>query len=89
MGYVSGHEGTEVVCNWDFGPVCDLLFNWRNTIVNTGAYGNDVDQVIENWKAYMRSVEESETATFCKHFPGDGAEELNQQPVMGVNTYSC
>lgn len=89
VGYVSGHEGTEVVCNWDFGPVCDLLFNWRNTIVNTRAYGKDIDKVIENCKAYMRGVEESEMATCCKHFPGDGVEELDQHPVMGVNTFSC
>ena len=46
VGYVSGREGTAVGCSWDYGPVCDLLFNWRNTIVNTRAYGKDVDAVI-------------------------------------------
>ena len=44
VGYVSGREGTAVGCSWDYGPVCDLLFNWRNTIVNTRAYGKDVDR---------------------------------------------
>ncbi len=89
VGYVSGREGTAVGCNWDFGPVCDILFNWRNTIVNTRAYGKDVDKVISNCRAYIRGVEESGMAACCKHFPGDGVEELDQHLVMGVNSLSC
>ena len=89
VGLVSGREGTAVGCNWDFGPVCDLLFNWRNTIVNTRAYGKDVDAVIANCRAYIKGVQESGMAACCKHFPGDGVEELDQHLVMGVNTLSC
>ena len=89
VGYVSGREGTAVGCSWDYGPVCDLLFNWRNTIVNTRAYGKDVDAVIANCRAYIKGVEESGMAACCKHFPGDGVEELDQHLVMGVNTFSC
>lgn len=88
VGKVSGIEGTAVGCNWDFGPVCDILFNWRNTIVNTRAYGNDADEIIEHCKAYKRGVEESNMAACCKHFPGDGVEELDQHLVMGVNSLS-
>lgn len=89
VGYVSGVEGSAVGCNWDFGPVCDLLFNWRNTIVNTRAYGKDVEQVINNCRAYIKGVEQSGMAACCKHFPGDGVEELDQHLVMGVNTFEC
>lgn len=88
-GYVSGREGTAVGCNWDFGPVCDLLFNWRNTIVNTRAYGKDPDQVIGQCRAYIDGVKQSGMAVCCKHFPGDGVEELDQHLVMGVNTFGC
>lgn len=88
-GYVSGREGTAVGCNWDFGPVCDLLFNWRNTIVNTRAYGKDPELVIENCRAYIDGVRKSSMAVCCKHFPGDGVEELDQHLVMGVNTFDC
>lgn len=89
VGLVSGREGTAVGCNWDFGPVCDLLFNWRNTIVNTRAYGKDPDAVIANCRAYIKGVQESGMAACCKHFPGDGVEELDQHLVMGVNSLSC
>lgn len=88
-GYVSGREGTAVGCNWDFGPVCDLLYNWRNTIVNTRAYGKDPEGVIANCRAYIDGVRKSEMAVCCKHFPGDGVEELDQHLVMGVNTFDC
>lgn len=89
VGLVSGREGTAVGCNWDFGPVCDLLFNWRNTIVNTRAYGKDPDAVIANCRAYIKGVQKSGMAACCKHFPGDGVEELDQHLVMGVNSLSC
>lgn len=89
VGYVSGKEATAVGCNWDFGPICDLLFNWRNTIINTRAYGKDVDNVIAHCREYIRGVRESEMAVCCKHFPGDGTEELDQHLVMGINDFSC
>lgn len=89
VGRVSGREGTAVGCNWDFGPVCDLLMNWRNTIVNTRSYGSDPDMVIRRCRAYIQGVHQSGMAACCKHFPGDGIEELDQHLVMGVNTLSC
>ena len=89
VGYVSGREGTAVGCNWDFGPVCDIYYNWRNTIVNTRAYSEDPEKVIANCKAYVDGVRKSDMAVCCKHFPGDGVEELDQHLVMGVNTFDC
>ncbi len=89
VGLVSGREGTAVGCNWTFGPVCDILYNWRNTIVNTRAYGEDPDTVIAQASAYMDGVAESNMASCAKHFPGDGVEELDQHLVMGVNTLSA
>lgn len=88
-GYVSGREGTAVGCNWDFGPVCDIYYNWRNTIVNTRAYSGDPEKVIANCKAYIDGVRKSDMAVCCKHFPGDGVEELDQHLVMGVNDFDC
>lgn len=88
-GYVSGREAAAVGCNWDFSPICDLLFNWRNTIVNTRSYGKNPDKVIQNCKAYMDGVKQSDIAVCAKHFPGDGVEELDQHLVMGINSFDC
>ncbi len=89
VGYVSGVEANAVGCNWTFGPAVDIILNWRNTIVNTRAYGDDPDQVIEMSRAYIRGTRESGVATCAKHFPGDGVEERDQHLVLGVNDLSC
>lgn len=36
-GYVSGVEESAIGVNVNFDPCVDILFNWRNTIVNTRA----------------------------------------------------
>lgn len=89
VGYVSGQEGHAIGCNWDFGPVCDIKMNWRNTVVNTRAYSSEVDRVIDNCKAYIAGLRKSDLAATPKHFPGDGVEELDQHLVMGTNNLSC
>lgn len=89
VGYVSGVEAAAVGVNWNFAPICDIKFNWRNTVVNTRAYSSDVDKVIENSKAYIRGMRRSGLAVSAKHFPGDGVEELDQHLVMGTNNLSC
>lgn len=88
-GLVSGAEGTALGCNWTFGPVLDILFNWRNTIVNTRAYSDSEDVVLRNAMAYMKGVWNAPMAVCGKHFPGDGVEELDQHLVMGVNDLDC
>lgn len=85
MGYVSGREATALGCNWTFNPCVDIFMNWRNTIVNTRCFGDNTNDVIENSKAYMRGVHESDMLCCCKHFPGDGVEERDQHLVLGVN----
>jgi beta-N-acetylhexosaminidase len=39
MGNIGGIEATALGCNWTFSPIVDILFNWRNTIVNTESLG--------------------------------------------------
>lgn len=89
MGRISGIEATALGCNWTFGPIVDILFNWRNTIVNTRAFGKDVDEVIDMAKAYMDGIHKSNMITCAKHFPGDGVEERDQHLLMGINNLSC
>ena len=88
MAQVSGSEATAIGCNWTFAPVSDVLLNWRNTIVNTRAFGNDPDTIIRCCKAYMRGMAEHGIACCTKHFPGDGSEERDQHLVMGCNDLS-
>ena len=87
-GYVAGREATAIGCNWNFDPCSDILFNWRNTIINTRAYGKDKDVVIRHIKKYVEGMRISNMITCIKHFPGDGTEERDQHLVLGVNELS-
>ncbi len=90
VGLVSGREASAIGCNWMFNPVSDIYMNWRNTIVNTRSFGENADTVIANARAYIRGIKDANPnmACCCKHFPGDGVEELDQHLVMGVNSLS-
>lgn len=87
-GYVSGREEAAIGVNWNFDPCSDILFNWRNTIVNTRAYGTDADTVIKYTSQYIKGLRQSNVASCIKHFPGDGVEERDQHLVLGVNDLS-
>jgi beta-glucosidase-like glycosyl hydrolase len=88
IGYTAGREASSVGCNWMFNPCADIFLNWRNTIVNTRAFGDNADQVIENVRAFIQGLHQSNMAACCKHFPGDGVEERDQHLVLGVNDLS-
>jgi beta-N-acetylhexosaminidase len=87
-GYVSGREEQAVGVNWNFDPCVDILMNWRNTIVNTRAYGTDADTVLKYSTQYIKGLRQSNVASCVKHFPGDGTEERDQHLLLGVNELS-
>jgi beta-N-acetylhexosaminidase len=87
-GFVSGREAAAIGVNWNFDPVVDILQNWRNTIVNTRAYGTAPEPVIKYTSAYLKGLRETNIATCIKHFPGDGTEERDQHLLLGVNELS-
>ena len=89
VGLVSGREERALGVNVNFDPCVDILFNWRNTIVNTRAYGTNADDVITYTNAYLEGlVAEGETIRCIKHYPGDGSEERDHHLVLGVNELS-
>lgn len=89
MAEVSAREAAAVGCNWNFAPVVDLTYNWRNTIVQLRAFNHDPDDVIRYSKAFFKGMRTQNIATCMKHFPGDGTEENDQHLIMGVNDLDC
>lgn len=87
-GYVSGREEVAMGINVNFDPCVDILQNWRNTIVNTRAYGTNADNVIKYTNAYLEGLDQSEVIKCIKHWPGDGTEERDQHLILGVNELS-
>lgn len=89
MACIAAAEAAAVGCNWNFAPIVDLTYNWRNTIVQLRAFNDNPDEVIDYSKAFFRGMKTQNIATCIKHFPGDGTEENDQHLIMGVNNLSC
>ena len=87
IGYVAGREASAIGVNWMFNPVADVYKNWRNTIVNTRSFGSDPDKVIDCVRAYIRGIKDANPnmACTCKHFPGDGWDELDPHNSPAFN----
>ena len=86
---VGGTEAMAIGSNWNFAPIVDLLYNWRNTIVQLRSFNHDVDKTIEYAKAFFKGERECDVATCMKHFPGDGLEENDQHLMLGLNDMDC
>ncbi|MGN0297869.1 MAG: glycoside hydrolase family 3 protein [Lachnospiraceae bacterium] len=86
---VGGTEAMAIGSNWNFAPIVDLLYNWRNTIVQLRSFCHDVDETITYAKAFFKGERECNVATCIKHFPGDGTEENDQHLMMGINDMDC
>ncbi len=91
MGLVAGREAAAVGVNWMFNPICDILMNWRNSVVNTRSFGGSVERVLAGARGYIRGIREGapNMAVCAKHFPGDGVEELDQHLALGINSLSA
>ncbi len=89
VGRITGKETAAVGYNWTFGPVGDVLMNWRNSLINTRAFGSDGDFVSQCVEAYNKGCMEYGVIPCLKHFPGDGWEERDQHLAVGNNGLSC
>lgn len=89
MAETAAKEAAAVGCNWNFAPIVDLTYNWRNTIVQLRAFNHNPEDVIRYGKAFFEGVRTQNIATCMKHFPGDGTEENDQHLIMGINEYDC
>lgn len=89
LGDVCGAEGASIGCNYNFAPVVDIHYNWRNPIINTRTYGSDPDWVLRCASEYLRGIAPHRMAVALKHFPGDGVDERDQHLLSSVNSLSC
>ena len=89
MATISAREAAAVGCNWNFAPIVDILYNWRNTIVQLRAFNDNPDDIIRYAKAFFKGMKTQNMATCMKHFPGDGTEENDQHLIMGINEFDC
>lgn len=85
MGRISGQEAAAVGCNMSFAPIVDLSRNWRNPIIASRTWSDQVDTVITYSKEYMRGIQSYGILPTAKHFPGDGIDERDHHLSFASN----
>jgi beta-N-acetylhexosaminidase len=86
LGKIACSEGAAVGCNWAFAPIVDIDMNFRNPIANLRTFGSSPERVLEMGRQYLKAAREEKVAVSIKHFPGDGADELDQHLLTSVNS---
>lgn len=88
LGYIGAVEAKAIGCNWAYTPIVDLSLNWRNPIISTRTWGDQVETVIACGRECLRGIHDGGIAATAKHFPGDGVDERDHHFSSSVNTMS-
>lgn len=87
-GLACAREAHAVGINWNFGPVVDIDYNYRNPATNVRTFGSDPHTVKENATAYARGLRDGGLLSCMKHWPGDGRDERDQHFLASINDCS-
>lgn len=87
-GLACARETHAAGINWDFGPVVDIDYNYRNPATNIRTFGSDPETVKENAVAYAKGLRDGGLLSCMKHWPGDGRDERDQHFLASVNDCS-
>ena len=85
-GKATAMEARSIGANWSFSPVCDLLTNYRNPLVNVRALTDDVELASRMLPQVIRGMQDNGLAACAKHFPGDGVDYRDQHLVTTANS---
>lgn len=89
LGEIGGREARSVGANMAFAPIVDIDFNFRNPIMNTRTFGDNVDRVRQMSLEEARGFDAADVIPVIKHFPGDGVDERDQHLLASVNHLSA
>jgi beta-N-acetylhexosaminidase len=85
MAMVAADEGRAAGLNWSLTPIADLDFNRHNTVVSTRAFGDDPRHVARCVYRYVQTMQRRGMAACAKHWPGDGAGDLDHHLTTSSN----
>jgi len=85
MATVAADEGRAGGFNWSLTPVADLDFDRNNPVVSTRAFGDDPRHVARCVGRYIETLQRRGLAACAKHWPGDGAGDLDQHNTTAIN----
>jgi beta-N-acetylhexosaminidase len=88
VGKAIGQEARAIGIHQNYAPVADVNTNPRNPIINTRAFGDDVNLVQNMVVAFARGTQEAGVLATVKHFPGHGDTGLDSHLELPVLPFS-
>ncbi|QGP81233.1 glycoside hydrolase family 3 protein [Sphingobium sp. CAP-1] len=88
LARIVARESRALGYNWSFTPVVDINRAFRSAIVGTRSYGSDPQRIIDQARAYVRTLQAEGIAACAKHWPGDGVDDRDQHLTTTVNDLS-
>ncbi|MBK8019100.1 MAG: glycoside hydrolase [Betaproteobacteria bacterium] len=85
MAAIAAIEGQAAGFNWSFSPVADLDLHRHNAVVSTRSFGDDPRHVARCVQRYVEVAQRHGLAACAKHWPGDGAGDLDQHHTTSIN----
>lgn len=86
MGQVIAREAKAMGFRILGSPTLDINNNYKNPIINTRAFGDRSDLVIELGRAYLQGVQDMNVIPTGKHYPGHGDTAVDSHVSMPVVT---
>jgi beta-glucosidase-like glycosyl hydrolase len=84
IGKLIAEQGRAIGASVTFSPVIDLNTDRMNPDVNIRAYGEDVDTVCKLAVPYIKGIQENGMLACVKHFPGNGATDMDQHICTAI-----
>jgi beta-glucosidase-like glycosyl hydrolase len=84
IGKLIAKQGRAIGASVTFSPVIDLNTDRMNPDVNIRAYGEDVDTVCKLAVPYIKGIQENGMLACVKHFPGNGATDMDQHICTAI-----
>ncbi len=84
VGKAIAREARAIGVHQNYAPVADVNTNPRNPVINTRAFGDDVDMVQRMVVAFTHGTQEGGALATVKHFPGHGDTGLDSHLELPV-----
>jgi beta-N-acetylhexosaminidase len=84
MGYIIGKEASAIGISMASNPVLDINNNPDNPIINTRAFSDNVELVIDLAGEYIKGIQEAGVIPNGKHFPGHGDTSVDSHFALPV-----
>lgn len=83
-GLLTAKQARSLGVDWVFAPVVDLANNPLNPIVNTRAFGQDIQTVTQLAGAFLDGLKAGGALNSLKHFPGHGDTTTDSHLALPV-----